>query len=248
MTVEGNMVRGVSFFEFTTNTYMKHFLLAFILLSAANGASGQNVQLSTDVPKSMPTREMGIFGQGGEGSGDASLGMVGLQYKHWHNERVGFRIIGAYGNYHAMGPDRIYTSGDTVVTRRQHINVNLPIVGFGVEAQRHFYKRIYLFAALELKGGYGSGTADSSLTASVGYNNPPYQYGRYSDARDVNLTMVSFTASIGAKVQFNRINVGAEILPLRMQYTNMSGDVQNGGLLDFGMWGMSNRLFLSYRF
>jgi hypothetical protein len=223
---------------------MRHILL-FALLLASTGASAQTTTLPLKVDVN---KEVGLFGQVDDGANNSSFSMGGIQYKRWHNQRVGFRAIAAYGTYSTVGPKRYHTASDTTYIAQEYYNISLPLLGLGVEAQRQFYKRVSLFAALELSGGYGSGLSDTSILWTAGVNNNPSQYiSRPFALKNVNLTLVGLTASLGAKLQWSRIVAGIEVLPVRFQYAKISGDVSHGGLLDISLWGMSHRIFLNYR-
>lgn len=225
--------------------HMKKQLLPVIFLIVATSVHAQDIQ--PNAAKSL-MQEIGIFGQTETNNVNGSMGMAGLQYKHWHNEHLGFRVIGAFAQYSASGSEIQSISGDTSVTKQQHYDINLPILGVGIEAQRHFYKRIYLFAAAELKGGYGNGNADTLLSKSVGHSSNNIRTYDRAGQRDASLLYVGITASVGAKVQWNRLCVGLEILPVGMAYTKIDDGFNRGGITDFSLGNFSQRLFLHYRF
>jgi len=195
-------------------------------------------------------RELGIFGQTSiSGNDDHSLGLVGLQFKHWRSKHLGFRAIAAYGDYTSSSGDRTTVLGDTVLTRQRRTDIGLAVLGFGLEAQRHFYKRVHLFAALELKGGYGTGSEYNWEQKSSGQGDSIiYQLGQNVDAHDVSLTYIGMTASVGAKIQWARICLGIELFPVNMTYRNMDRSANSVGVADLNLGTFSQRIFLHYRF
>lgn len=213
------------------------------------------VELSTDVTKKERNNEVGLFGQSVATSGyNSALSLAGVQYKRWLKPNVGIRAILAHGNYNSFQytPNNINFIGDTVINENLRTRVNMAFAGIGVEAQRHFYKRVYLFAGLELKGGYGSGFTDTLYERQ--YKEPGHT-SYTKDIRDirsgtpnVNMTYLGFSPSIGAKLQWNRLIVGAEIFPAEMSvtFTNTSG-VQTSSS-DFNMGDLKQRIFIHYRF
>ncbi len=196
-----------------------------------------------------PQREAGIFGQTETSNGgNNTLSLVGLQYKHWRSPHYGFRVIGAFAQHHSYGEELQFAKGDTFYTRQQHFNINLPVVGFGLEAQRHFYKNVYLFAAAELKGGYGRGSVDTLVERRIGNrSNTTPEFGN-EGRQDASLLFVGMTASIGAKLQLRRMCVGLELLPISFSYRDLDDGVRSSGVGDFHIGGFSQRLFLHFRF
>src|SRR5687767_580370 len=112
---------------------MKFLLFPVILLFTVFDTSAQNQA----PPASKPLcQELGIFGQT-EATGNNNnqhMGLVGLQYKRWRNEHLGFRVIGAFAQYTATGSEVLYISGDTAVSKQEHFNISLPVLGVGIEA------------------------------------------------------------------------------------------------------------------
>jgi hypothetical protein len=222
---------------------MKRILLLSCLCLPAVFTSAQS---PAPTPENKPKPELGIFGQADGLSDDKSLGMLGLHYQRWHNEHLSFRVMAAYGNYYSLGPELHYVSGDTGITKRQHYNVSLPIAGFGLQAQRHFYKNIYLFATAELSGGYGSGIADTSVSWSIGQGATTQHIGQNEGRQNASLLYGALTAAIGAKVQWSRFSVGLEVSPIHATYTQLN-DGRNTSNADFTLGSFSHRLYIHWR-
>ena len=221
--------------------------LAFTLAAQETTFTPTSPQEIKATPVKAYNRELGIFAQTEGNGGNQSMGMAGLQYKQWHTEHLGFRVIAAFAQYSSSGSAVQSISGDTVVSRQEQLNFNLPVLGFGIEAQRHFYKKVYLFAAAELKGGYGSGSADSAVSISSGIGSTRWHLGQNVGHRDADLLYVGLTASVGAKIQWSRICLGLEILPVHMGYTNIDDGTSRGGITDLSLGEFSQRFFLHWR-
>jgi len=205
-------------------------------------------ELSTPVPKTFH-RESGIFGQSGSNNGgNQSLDIAGLQYKHWRNEHFGFRVIAAFAQHQSYGEELQYARGDTFYTRQQRFNISLPVVGFGLEAQRHFYKNVYLFAATELNAGYGEGNVDTVVERRLGNRSNATPVFESEGNRDASLLLIGMTASIGAKLQFRRVCVGVELLPVQFSYRRLDDGIRAVGMGEMYLGTFGQRLFLHFRF
>lgn len=230
--------------------------LALIILPCLAFAQEQKENSPQPIRLDKPFKnELGVLFQGGMGNNnnnnDVDMILAGVQYSHWVNERVGYRIIGAYGQYSSYsGVNSFAVNQDTVLRKQTEIRINMPVLGAGLMAQRHFYRRVYLFAGLELRGAYGNGTRDTLVQTE--YTGPDnfiqvgYRSGRASS--DVSLLLINVDASIGAKLQFRRLVVGAEVLPLNVSYRLQNIDGSSYGIMDANLGTFSNRVFLQYRF
>jgi hypothetical protein len=238
---------------------MKKLMLVVLLGVSAPQLYAQSetdeVLSSTEPLKKERTNEAGLFGQTVATSGyNSALSLAGAQYKKWLKPNVGIRALLAHGNYYSFGysPSSISMIGDTVVNENQRTRVNMGFVGVGVEAQRHFYKRVYLFAGLELKGGYGSGFTDTLYEKQYKESGKATYTKDIHDIRsgtpNVNMTYIGFSPSIGAKMQWSRLGVGAEIFAAEMSYTATNTSGVKNSLFDFNMGDLRQRIFIHYRF
>jgi hypothetical protein len=223
---------------------MKRILLFSCFCLSAIIASAQAV---SPVLQKKPKQELGIFGQADGLSDDKSLLLVGVQYQRWHNEHLGFRISLAAGAYYATGPELHYISGDTGITKRQHYNINLPVVGFGLQTQRHFYKNIYLFASTELSGGWGTGLADTGVSWAVGQGALSQHMAQNTGRHDASMVYGALNVAIGGKVERRRVSIGLEVSPIHMTYTQLDDGRTNAGNADFTIGSFSHRVFLNWR-
>lgn len=194
--------------------------------------------------------EIGLMGQTNLSGNAENIALMGLQYNRWVTPHLGYRIIGAYGNYINSSATITYApSPDTIINKTEHLNIHMPIVGAGLTAQRQFYKRVYLFAAMELKGGYGGGNTDTLIKTTYGTapnGNDSYEFKGGNNK--VNMMYLGLSASIGAKLQYSRMCFGIELLPVQMnyQYINYGNRKNSSGNFDLGSF--SQRLFVQFRF
>lgn len=232
---------------------MKHFLLFTTLIAVAATGRGQSQEATITKPlQPVLKNEAGILMQTDfGGNSNNSFGMVGLQYNRWVTPQLGYRIIAAYGDYSsASGTHTVVPHPDTILIKQQYMRFNLPVVGFGVMAQRHFYKRVYLYASLELKGAYGNGHADTSVRSIYKQGQPGNSegYDQITGNNDARLLMINTTAAIGARVQFSRLSLGAELTPVQIGYQQVRNNGRGGGTSEFELGHFSQRVFLLYRF
>jgi hypothetical protein len=177
------------------------------------------------------------------------MNLAGVQYKKILNDKKGFRLIAGYSSYN--GPEMAFsrgTSGDTAVDRFTETNINLGIVGAGIEMQRHFYKKVYLFAALELRGGYGSGSHDT-LVRKTSSSGMPYAFGTKEGRADATMVYVGLMPSIGTKLQFKKLTVGTELSGIESSYKQQRIENRSSyGVMDVMAGQFSQRIFVNYRF
>ncbi len=177
-----------------------------------------------------------------------------IQYKRWVKpDSKAYRLNIGYGKFNKFSGDVIYPNlGDTVV--RQHSISDIPQIhaGVGVEMQRHFYKSVYMYAAIDLYAAYGSGNTDEVLDKEV------FDKNGESIFRDQELignsTTQQFTMGVlplvGVKLQFSRISFGTELTGIKTEYSvqSFSSKPTSGGLVDFNMGDFTQRIFINYRF
>lgn len=175
-------------------------------------------------------------------------------YKRWVKPNTAYRTLASYARYsiHTVTPSARPASGDTVYSVFSNTNVNMAFIGGGVEMQRHFYRKVYLFAALEVRGGTGTGFTDEMEAKQ--YREPGSTYYSTADLRllpsgsSVSMTYVGFVPTIGGKFQFNKVSFGAELSPLELSYRSTNTNGNTTGLADFNLGTFSNRFFINFRF
>lgn len=237
-----------------TTTAMKKILIALLLTGNYVATAQEAEQLATK-PLYVRKNELGLMGEShfnqNVNAGDISF--CGIQYKHWVKPNMGYRLILAYGeffeNYYPTIQGKF---GDTVIETSRQTTIPNVIAGLGVEMQRKFYKRVYLFAAVEARAGYGTGKY-SYVTSERIENNQFNQYASTTFTPDAYARMftVNVAPSIGAKIQFRSICFGTELSAIQLGYKNIyysqnfPSYMSTSGF-DAGMF--RQRFFLHYRF
>ncbi len=184
-----------------------------------------------------------------------STAFQAIQYKHWQNEHFGMRfLLGKRDYYSDVSFSTSYRiDGDTLTKTNYATDATIAIAGVGFEAQRQFYKKVYLFATVETKFGFGEGYIDSFPTRTV-YNDT-FPWGRtvttkfsYS-AATYNIFYASVTPTFGAKLQFNHICFGTEMSLYLLSYTSMKNQSRPyESMLEFDISTINPRFFVHYRF
>ena len=231
---------------------LKTILLTLGVACALPATAQDKVALIPVAP--IRNNEVGLFSNAViSTSANNTLIMAGVHYKHWVKPNTAYRTLVSFARYsmYDESPSSKAANNDTVYSVFSNTNVNMAFVGAGVEMQRHFYKRVYLFAALELRGGTGGGKTEDYETSK--YKEPGGTYYNTSDTRplgikNVSMTYVGFVPSIGGKLQFNRVSFGAELCPMEMSYKSATMSGSRNGLLDFNLGVFSNRFFFNFRF
>ncbi|MBL7706004.1 MAG: hypothetical protein JNM21_10720 [Taibaiella sp.] len=161
-------------------------------------------------------RELGILSQFYTNSrefGDQLL--IGIQLKQHLRPQLALRALAAYNRYEYSSRPLVLDAYNNDSLRMQATisNANMVAVGIGLEAQRHFYKKIWLFAALELQAGHGTGkTASSSDVLPYGSFFSVFPNVLSPDYKTVAFqrTYVRLLPGVGAKIVFDRVNFGLE--------------------------------------
>jgi len=193
-------------------------------------------------------QEIGIFNQ--LYPGDQGVNMLGLQYTRWKNEHSGIRFIASYGSYQSFSSPIQVIIPDTVVMRKSTTKINLGIIGAGLTKQYHVNKNLYLFATVELKGGYGSGSVDTTAVKQYIDNEGAKEVaGNLFHDQNVSMLYVAVTPAIGFKFQGRRLSAAIEILPMEMNYTSRHYTRSpSNSLFDLSAGILQQRLSVNYRF
>ena len=144
---------------------------------ATYGVAAQDNITAEILPKQRKN-EIGILAtmpvNSSTGTGSESYG--GLQYKRWVKpDFMAYRANIGYGEYLNHSDGIQYRNGDTVFNILSATQLPAIFVGMGIEIQRHFYKRVYMYAAIDLYGGYASGKTNEALDIEV-FNNDVSTY------------------------------------------------------------------------
>lgn len=229
---------------------MKNILLVIALLSQTTLLQAQDAVVKK--PARERKNEIGIFSHMNSSSPGTygNMDIQGVQYKRWKNETIGFRVIAGYGSYYNHSePFNVKTLSDTVVEKNTQTNIGLGTIGFGVEAQRKFFKRVYLYAAMELRGGYGTGTNDTVTVKRLVNPNNYYSFASNGGRTDATMFDINLSPSIGAKLNFNRLSFGVEVYGVNMGYRTIRyGNGPSYSTGDFDMGNISQRMFINFKF
>lgn len=196
----------------------KNILLVFLVFNVQCLYAQESV-VSVDRSASAAkekSRELGIFSQffhETEESGDQML--VGLQFRRQVKPQLNFRVLAAYHRYQYTARPEVLESynNDSLRMQATKSNANMLAVGIGLEVQRHFYKRVWLFADAELLAGLGTGkTRSSSNVLPFGGFFRAFPDMMAADYKEVTYqrTYIRLVPGVGAKIVFDRVNFGLE--------------------------------------
>ncbi len=186
--------------------------------------------------------ELGLFVEQAKGPFTAGVNLSGLQYIVRRNEYKSYRFFLAYGHLRTGERKELWPIAyDTVAEVRYIFRSRMPMLGAAVQAQRNFYRNIYLFAALEARAGYGKRELESSV---VKYHRGLItEFDTYKSTVDYgSLFYAGFVPTLGIKAQFKRVNLGAEAWP-GMVTVSISNNFAD---FDMTLGNLSARLFLNY--
>lgn len=242
---------------------MKRFLSVIIAIVFASCAYAQDTERETPAPKRVPGKnEIGLFAEiiSGNSFGNATYNSyLGLQYKRWAKPDIAYRVMGALGdfNYNTV-PQVIAKNGDTVISTQIYSNVPMYFVGGGVEVQRQFYKKVVLYAAIELRGGYGKAQYEKMEITEVNKDIPQtlqytnnYRAMRPIASGGVSTFALDVTPFIGAKINFKRISLGTEATIVQAGlYTIKYATIPNYsyGNSEFSLGNFRQRVYVNFRF
>ncbi len=229
---------------------MKFTSAVIVLLSSVSLVHAQETKPESKQKKTDFNNEIGLMADMSIGLGERTLGLQGIQYKHWRNKTMAYRIAFGAGKYYEQGTERFLPSGsgDSVYSRRVNYELPMACLAIGVELQKKFYRRLYFYGGLELKGGYGKGHYDTMyLKRSVYDNSYGSSYGDRQLSTASSAYYGSFSPVFGLKLNFRRLVVGAEFSS-PMQFASKAGYSGNESGLDFSMNNFHQRVYIHYRF
>jgi hypothetical protein len=178
----------------------------------------------------------------------SDVDIVGVNYNRWVNANLGYRIIAGYGNYTTLsGVIQKNFMLDTFIDKNIRTHIGLGVVGAGLQAQKQVYKKIYLFAAIEVRMGYGSGTIDTAITKTYRENEHYATKESLNFSNNANMFYAGLSPTAGIKLSGKRLSGGIELYGLNLSYQNIS-NVRGGSIANFNMGNIGQRLFINYRF
>lgn len=235
-----------------TLTSIALIILTFSLLAQEN----KSVDLKKDFQNRLiRTNEIGVLGQVyfGQNQYPGSV-LFGVNYKRKINSVSYIRALGGFAPYNEfkeLGIESI--NQDTVIRNYYTVNIASGFLGIGIEVERQFYKKVHLFAALELLGGYGSGKLNYIKRASIFDKNIVNHLPTltYQNIKNYKIAFLNFNPSIGAKIVCNKLNFGVELNAMQLSNKIAKTESQNSWTIasDFNLLGASTfRTFVNYRF
>src|SRR5207244_3903333 len=127
----------------------------------------------------------------------------------WINSNKGYRVFAAYGNYNSANATDGFVVADTAIIKKDATHAGLAVLGGALQIQRHFYKKVYLSAAVEMRAGYGTGFTDTTITKYYHYKDLDAQEATGSRGTGVLHTFYAgLSPCIGGKLQFTRFTIG----------------------------------------
>jgi len=177
---------------------------------------------------------------------------VELLYKRWFRPWQALRVSAGFNN-EEINPSVWYKAINSQVIKTEKDGTNhFAMISTGLEAQRQFYKRVYFFAATDLRLLYGAGRNNSSmytLDDSLGITQYDLIAGSTTSYSTTNFR-AEVIGSLGVKLHFSRISWGVEVNNAAMSYsiTRSANKDANINLFDLNLGAVSNRLFVTYRF
>ncbi len=226
---------------------MRTALIAIILLTGSSSFAQDNTDIL--LLKKYPKNETGLVSETNFGNEEyGGPGMI--QYKRWVRENMAYRANAGVGTYHNFILDGYFgIIGDTILEKQTREQVTMAFAGAGLEMQRHFYKRVYLYAAVDLLAGYGQGKTEDYIVRKVEVNGQDHRESSPTPGRgNISLFHMNLAPFVGAKIVFNRISFGTEISAINMSYTHKSDNFGRSSVVDMNMGYLRQRFFINYRF
>lgn len=226
--------------------------IALILLAIlAGGNAYAQDEIKTDILLlRYPKNEIGLAGE--TNFSNEKFGGPGMvQYKRWVRENMSYRVNAGVGTYSDFSHDGYFgIIGDTILEKQTREQATMAFAGGGVEMQRHFFKTVYLYAAVDLLAGYGQGKTEDYIVRRVEVDGQDYTESTPTPGKgDISIFHLNIAPFIGAKIVFNRISFGTEMSAINMSYTGVKDNFTgSSGITELNMGFLRQRFFIHYRF
>ncbi len=203
---------------------------------------------------------IGVYtdGNAAMGNDNPSIGSWGVYYSFPRKKNSSYTVSLDYTNYvNNTAPVLYKIVSDTTIRRGMRTSIPLVTAGYGIETQRHFYRKVYLFAGLEMRVGYGSGTIDTVLGReyNVLHTNPGSGIVSHlvgwdqsmSYGADATMFYANLKPYIGARLQLKRIAIGLQFMN-GFRYEQVYSAGYGTGSLNWDISSLSQRLTVAYKF
>lgn len=218
-------------------------------ISISTAVTAQDVKQNDVLPKQRKN-EIGFVSDLGLSSNNSGIGIL---YKHWINDYKGIRANVSYLGYSYTNSKIFFPAqGDTVFSKQAFTDISTIYASIGAEMQRQFYKRVYMYAAIDLYAAYGTGNTEEILSKELSTNNTnerlDYAVGAtYSST----LFRIGVMPMVGVKFNLSRVSFGTELSGILTEYKSLkhsNGMPSDGGIMDFSMGHFTQRVFVTFRF
>jgi hypothetical protein len=205
-------------------------------------------------------KELGFFVETAMDNSAVSNGLYGVQFKKETKPNKAIRVQLMYQkkNFQAEPYDYSFVK-DTMKTTQTIQKSTGFYGGFGIEQQRQFYKKIFLYASLDARVGYSKSAFYKNIKSSavdtvngVYSTNPYSNYSIPEKISDWKANRFSFDIlpSIGSKLIFQKLVLGIETgLNISNSYLSQSGTgLKKYSIYDLNISYMQFRAYINYRF
>lgn len=234
---------------------MKNLIAAMIIIGMSTYATAQDIEAPENSTPKIKKHEIGFTSEIIDFGGSINNSTLqALQFKKWKNEHYGARFLIGRATFQSDRnfPTTYITNNDTITKNMPLTFAQMGFVGVGLEAQRQFYKRIYLFAAVEGRFGFGKASVDTiqeRVTTSGRYVElDPATRQPFPNRPTLDAFQAALTPTFGAKFQFSRVTFGSEMAWNIFNYTQVGNPGSTLSSFDLDMSRMGARFFVHYRF
>lgn len=185
-------------------------LLVLMCICLGTGAYAQQ----TDTTSPYLKNSGGIILQPSFGDANSNESGVGLQYKRWVKPFMAIRTNVTYNKWQtAPSSHPTHIAGNVLYEGSEQSNINMFNLGVGAEVQTRFYKRVYLYAAVDIRAGYGSGTYQyfEQATQYLPDNTKLISNPKLVSESGITKWSISSIPFVGVKMLFKRIEFGTEL-------------------------------------
>ena len=145
----------------------------------------------------------------------------------------------------------VKASADTMLWKSTSTNTNMVTLGFGTEVQRNFYRKLYLFAGVDIRFSYGTVLYDTAITAEITGNSRFTRiYTSYETypREELVAMQAALVPCIGLKLALGRFNIGYSMANYLYAYRAERDGTITNVYQTIGIGNTHQRVFATYRF